>query len=354
MPHSSGGGSHSGGSHSGGSHSSHSSHRSGGGSSSGGSSRRTSDVPFKGSRRYLYYRDNKPQFVYANYDVRKPNRMPLITGIIVFVFFLFPVLIGCIIGMVSSIKKPQRIDFGNYKNKRPEFVIEDNLGIFENKKKLKGAMEDFYDETGIIPAVITVSNEDWNEDYTSLESYAYDQYINRFKEFHEIHWLIVYSESTKDNGFSDWYWEGMQGDETDSILTEKQTAAFTESLHKRLLQRAKYSVEDAIGITLDEYRVKVMKTTVNTPMLLICLFMFLMFGGISFYSFTVAYKPDKVPEYYKNAKPCDLTMVYQEPCTFCGGIYIIGMHTTCPHCGAALPAHHYIKDEQGNVVELLK
>ena len=354
MPHSSGGGSHSGGSHSGGSHSSHSSHRSGGGSSGGGSSRRTSTVPFSGSRRFLYYSDNKPHFVYANYDVRKPDPWPLISGIVMFVLFIGPMVVLSLVLMGKSIIIPKRINYGSDDNKHPKFVVEDNLGIFEDKKKLKGAMEDFYDDTGIIPAVITVSNEDWNEDYASLERYTYDQYVTRFPETHEVHWLIVYSESTKDNGFEDWYWEGMQGDDTDSILTNRQTAAFTESLHKRLSQRSKYSVDDAIGITLDEYRVKVMQPWVDTPRFVAGLFMFLMFGGIAWFMFGVAYKPRKVPEQYKNAKPCDLTVVYQEPCTFCGGIYIIDMHTTCPHCGAALPAHHYIKDANGNVVELLK
>ena len=81
--------------------------------------------------------------------------------------------------------------------------------------------------------------------------------------------------------------------------------------------------------------------------------MLVMFGFISWYIFAVAYKPAKVSEEFKNAQPCELTAVYEEPCNFCGGIFIVGMHTTCPHCGAALPAHHYIKDAQGNVVQIL-
>ena len=350
MPHSSGGGSHSGGSHSsGGSH--HSSSRSSGGSSSGGglpSNRRTSSQPFKGSRRYLYYRDSKPYFIYSNYDIRKRNPMPLIAGLIVFSIFLLPVLVGSIIAMILSFQPPKRL---TYYHKCPELVVEDDIGVIKDEDRLKESMESFFDTTGIVPAVVTISNETWQENYTNLEAYAYDLYVNRFRD--EYHWLIVYSEAEKDNGFSDWYWEGMQGNNTDPILTEDIADRFTESLHTRLLQRDKYDVDTAIAVTFDEYNPQMMKVRMDKVVFFSGLFVFVLFAFITWYSFAVAYKPEKVPEEYKNAKLCELTAVYQEPCNFCGGVYIIGMHTTCPHCGGALPAHHYIKDEQGNVVELL-
>lgn len=347
MPHSSGGGSHSGGSHSS-SHSSHHSSRSGG-SSSGGlpSNRRSSAQPFPGAKRYLYYRDSKPYFVYANFDVRKPDPMPRITAWIVFSIIVLPCIIAGIIALSKAVTIPHRID----SDRSPKFVVEDNIGVIENKKQLKKSMEAFYDKTGIIPAVITVSNSDWNEDYASLERYAYDVYVNRFKD--EDHWLIVYSEAIKDNGFNDWYWEGMQGDNTDPVLTEKRADAFTISLHKRLLDRDTYSVDAAIALTLDEYRSQMMTPYVNPKPLTFAVVLLSMFGFIAWYIFAVAYKTPKVSEEFKKAQPCELTTVFQEPCNYCGGIFIIGMHTTCPHCGAALPAHHYIKDEQGNVVQIL-
>ena len=347
MPHSSGGGSHSGGSHSS-SHSSYHSSRSGG-SSGGGlpSNRRSSSTPFPGSKRYLYYRNNKPYFIYTNYDVRKPDPMPLVTGLIVFFIILLPCILGGLFAIVKSVTIPHKVD----SDKHPKFVIEDNIGVIEDKKQLKKSMQAFYDTTGIIPAVITVDNSEWNEDYTNLENYAYDVYVNRFKD--EDHWLIVYSEAVKDNGFNDWYWEGMQGDNTDTVLTNKRADAFTVSLHKRLLDRDTYSVDAAIALTFDEYRPQMMRPYLNMGGFLAGMFILLMFGGISWYVFAVAYKPAKVSEEFKNAQPCELTAVYEEPCNFCGGIFIVGMHTTCPHCGAALPAHHYIKDAQGNVVQIL-
>lgn len=137
------------------------------------------------------------------------------------------------------------------------------------------------------------------------------------------------------------------------ILTEKRADAFTISLHKRLLDRDTYSVDAAIALTLDEYRSQMMTPYVNPKPLTFAVVLLSMFGFIAWYIFAVAYKTPKVSEEFKKAQPCELTTVYQEPCNYCGGIFIIGMHTTCPHCGAALPAHHYIKDEQGNVVQIL-
>lgn len=349
MPHSSGGGSHSGGSHSSGG-SSYSSHSSGGGSSSGyHSNRRTSSTPFPGSKMYLYYQDRQPRFIYSNYDIRKREISGIIASLFVLVILFVPIFVMCIVGMVISFKKPEKISY--YNNKKPDIIIEDNLGIFEDEKSLKRAMKDFFDETGIVPAVITVRNEDWNQDYTSLERYAYHVYVDRFPD--EAHWLIVYSEEIKPDGFNDWYWEGMQGDRTDPVLTEERANKFTESLHKRLLQREKYSVDEAIAATFDEYTPQMMNIIMDKAQFFTCLFLFLVFGGSTYYSFAVAYKSPKVPEQLKHAKAVNLTAVYQEACSYCGGIYIVGMHRECPHCGAALPEHHYTKDANGNIIQIM-
>lgn len=349
MPHSSGGSSHSGGSHH--SSSSHSSSGSrSGGSGGGGSSRRSSSQPFPGSKRYLYYKDSKPYFVYSNYDVRKKNMSMITTWIIIVIMFFAPFIASTTFCTVDAVNFPEKINY--YKGKRVEFVIEDNLGIFEDEKSLKHSMKEFYNETGIVPAVIAVSNETWNSDYSNLEAYAYDVSVDRFPD--EAHWLIIYSESIKDNGFNDWYCEGMQGDRTDPVITGPRGDAFTDSLYKRLLQRDKYSVDEAIAETFDEFTPQMMKVSLkNEAQFYVFLFMTVMLLAGSVLSLLWSIHKTKVPEVYKNAKPCDLTAVYQEPCNFCGGIYIIGMHTECPHCGAALPAHHYMKDEQGNVVQIM-
>ena len=350
MPHSSGGSSHSGGSHSGSSRSSRSSSssRSSGGSG-GGSSRRSSSQPFSGSRRYLYYQGSKPYFVYSNYDIRRKNTMPIVEWILLFSLFFMPFMTGTAFGTFKSVNFPKRIDY--FENKEFEFVIEDNLGIFKDEAKLRRSMKDFYEETGIVPAVITVSNDTWNKDYKNLEKYAFDVYVNRFPD--ERHFLIVYSSAIKGDGFDDWFCEGMQGDYTDPVITEKRGKDFNEYLYKRLLQRETYSVDEAIADTFDEFTPVMMKVSVKngskfSSFLLITIILFLGSGA----SLAFAIFKTKVPAKYKHAVPCDLNAVYQGSCNFCGGIYIIGMHHECPHCGAVLPPQNYVQDPQGNVIRI--
>ena len=351
MPHSSGGGSHSGGSHS--SHSSHSgggSRHSGGGSSSSGSSRRTSSTPFPGCKRYLYYKNDKPCLVYSNYDIRKSDKSTFIAAIIICAIVFLPFIILSAFFMVKAFSFPKKIEYSKYKHKTPEFVIEDNLGVIENRSNLEKSMEEFYDTTGVVPAVITVTNDTWNQDYKSLEAYAYDVYVNRFPD--EVHWLFVYSTAEKEDGFDDWYWEGMQGDNTDPVLTTERVDAFTESLNTRLLQRSKYSVDDAFAITFDEYRPVMMKMQVNKKNIILGSVMFITMSAVAGLTIATS-KPHKVPDDYKKAVPCELKAVYQASCNFCGGMYIVGMHTGCPHCGAAIPPQSYIQDPQGNIVKIL-
>ena len=38
----------------------------------------------------------------------------------------------------------------------------------------------------------------------------------------------------------------------------------------------------------------------------------------------------------------------------CGGVYIIGMHTSCPYCGAPVTPHDFVRDANGNVVQIIK
>ena len=268
----------------------------------------------------------------------------LVMGIIFAPF----VIVGLLL-MVKAYKVPKRIEYYKYKDKAPEFVIEDNLGVFKNKSDLRKSMKNFYEVTGVVPAVITVSNDEWTEDYSSLEAYAYDVYVNRFPD--EVHWLFVYSEAIKDNGFNDWYWEGMQGDNTDPVLITERVDAFTESLQTRLLQRSKYSVDDAFAVTFDEYAPIMMKMTMDKGDFYLGLIVFIIMSFALGMTILTSW-PKKVPENYRNAVPCELHVVYQLSCNFCGGVYIVGMHTSCPHCGAAIPPQNYVQDPQGNIVKI--
>lgn len=196
MPHSSGGGSHSGGSHSG-------SGFSGSSSSSGGSSaKHIKHTSFPGARRYVYYENYRPVYVYADYDIRKgtaSGKFFSILGSAVSLLFGIMLLAMCY-------DKPQKMDTS------PSYHCEtkDTAGVIDDMDKVQNAIVDFYDETGIPVEIMTVNNEDWQGSYSKLEDFAYDMYVTEFDD--EEHWLVVYSEpASPDPDFNDWYWEGMQG-----------------------------------------------------------------------------------------------------------------------------------------------
>ena len=230
MPHSGGGGSHSGGSHSS-SHSSSSHHYSSSHGSSSGSSRRTSSTPFPGAKRFLYYKDRTPHFIYANYDIRKRNVLSIVMGIVIFSMFSIPAVLALIYGISQSVNIPKKLTYFEDRDKRPQYVIEDELGVIEDKKELKKSIKAFYETTGVVPAVITVENSAWQDDYASMEQYAYDLYVNTFHH-DEVYLLIVYSSEAKDNGFDDWHYAFGSSSRTMSTISLRSQSRALQILHK--------------------------------------------------------------------------------------------------------------------------
>ena len=237
MPHGSGGGSHSGGSH----HSSHHSSSHGGSHSGGYHGPRMSRRPFPHARRFRYY-DTRgmAHYIYSDSTPKPQSLASLITSIIFLIPFLAAgILILSLIFQEFSPPKPvtqNYIDNGIY--------IEDRASVFQNTAQLDASLRNFKEKTGIAPYVITVYDSDWEENYNSLESYAYSLYVNRFSD--EKHFLVVYSEPENADSleFVDWSWEGMQGDDTDNIITTANFSKFQSDL-QRYLTMDEVSVEDA-------------------------------------------------------------------------------------------------------------
>ena len=324
MPHSSGGGSHGGGGHGG----------HGGFGGAGGASGRRSSTHFAGAKRYVYYRNRKPVMVYANYDISKDRSTSM--ALFVFAFTLSYVALVFILMAVMAVM-PVIKKRTNYDTK---IVIEDNAGIIddEDEADLKKELKEFLDKTGITPAFVTVNNEDWKRDNrTSLERYSYDLYLDMFDD--EKHWLIVYSEpEVPDPEFNDWYWEGMQGDNTDSILSKSKTRIFNKEFQKNLLKRDKYTVAQALTRSFDSFNEVVMQKDKDTWVVAVIFWplsalavtgvVFLCIGGI------------KAGKSAKSAFECKEEVVRQAKCNYCGGVYVIGHHNTCPHCQAQIPYEH--------------
>jgi len=354
MPHSSGGGSHGGGFHSGGGGGGYS-RSSGGGSSSGSSAdfsnTRLSRKPYRGSCTYCYYKNNKPVYVYSSYDAKthKTTALDIVAKIILFIILapMFLALSGW--SWMESFSKPKKLSPPSSK----DIIIEDNADIIGSReeKELKNALKDFYKETGIVPAVVTINNEEWQKDgeQISFTTVAYNAYVDRFKD--EKHWLILYSEpEDPDPGFNDWYWEGMQGDDTDDILTLKKTDKFTEDLHDNFLNK-KISVGEAITMSFNKLTPGVMKSEFNGFS-----FVFFILSTAGFVWFTIwdfNIHPIRKSILKKSFK-CKESMPKTEECEYCGGTYLIGYHLSCPFCGAALKAHSYTTDADGRVVSVIE
>ncbi|MBR2523009.1 MAG: TPM domain-containing protein [Clostridiales bacterium] len=332
MPHSSGGGSHGGGSHGGHSHShSHGS----------GSSRHTSRIYFPGSTRYVYYKDKQPVFVFADYDITKkpgPSRYLLL------LFYLpFILIFGIGIGQnVIHIPTRLKVDYD------ASIVIEDNAGVIDDEDELEQTLEKFLDETGIAPSVITVNNEDWETHYVDLETYAYDLYVNHFED--EKHWLLVYSQPRDpDPSFNDWYWEGMQGNDTDKILTDRKCDDFNQDLQK-LLTQSTVTPGSAIEQALDDMIPGIMKVSVSWTMIPVWI---LVVGFLGVHCYFVVFHRSKTSKLYETAIRCNEEVVKQEQCSYCGGVYIVGHHLNCPHCQASVTPHDYTVDDEGRITGIL-
>ncbi|MCR5101551.1 MAG: TPM domain-containing protein, partial [Butyrivibrio sp.] len=232
MPHSSGGGSHSGGFHSSSSSS----------SSRSRSSKRTApppiyrDKPCRGYSRYAFYNGSRINYRYVR---DTPQSAGLFFTYLVYVFFL---LIGALI-IYASINKVEKLNMDYAYGPG----ITDYIDILtdEEEEKLYETFEQFQEKTGISVGLLTDYNESWQDYYDSLENYAYDVYVNSYED--EKHWLIVYTEPKDINPeFSDWYWEGMQGDLTDLVLTGDTTDEFGEKL-QRYLTSNNYTVGEAFN-----------------------------------------------------------------------------------------------------------
>ena len=341
MPHSSGGGSHGGGSH-GGSH--HSSHRSSSRSGSSTPARRASSTAFAGATRYVYYRNKQPVFVYSNYDIRGKRKSSITTLILTLIFLVVPsmAILAGMIFLSGHFPKPLTMNYDT------QIYIDDQIGIVKDPNGLMKSLTAFQQKTGITPAVLICPNDAWQDNYSSLEDYAYDEYVNRFSD--EKHWLIVYTTSVTASGFDDWHWEGMQGDDTDPILDDKQTKLFTDNLHKYLLQSKQYSVDQAIAQAFNDLTPGVMRKYLNWPLAGCLTGIEVVFVGMCI----LACDPHPVRDkYYQKAEVCDPKFVDQEECEYCGGIYIVGMHLACPYCGAPVKPHDYMTDENGNITQMM-
>lgn len=287
---------------------------------------RVSDTNFYGGFKYVYYRDNKPRYVYSNYSpvVDKPNYGRLV--------WFVPLLIMFIVGFYQLMTPPKRID-ADYDRR---IVVQDNIGVIDDEGELRDALRDFYNETGITGAVVTVYDSEWENYYAALENYAYEIYVNKFDD--EYHWLMVYSEpeSTSD-GFVDWSWQGMAGDDTVSILTDEAADQFGLMLQKYLTASSRYSVGEAFTKAFREFTPEAMKPSYSEPrdkmiaVSVVVIYILIALACCGFFR----RKPKKPAGLPDDAVICFMNDK-EIRCTYCDGVYISN-RLSCPYCGAPKP-----------------
>ena len=215
MAHRSGGRSHSHHSH----HSHHRSHHHHGHSysSSQSAGKVISSKPFLGAQKYMYYnRRGEQRYVYSQGMPVKETTSSLLKSLLVLIPFF---VIGFFMTYISlSSMQPAKPLTPVY---APTDVhIEDTIGVIDNMSSLENTLQDFEDLTGISPYILTVYDSEWYPEYDDFWKYALDVYNDKFTD--EQHFLVAYSvpDNVTDPDWYDVWFEGIQGDDTDSILTD--------------------------------------------------------------------------------------------------------------------------------------
>lgn len=323
MPHSSGGGSHSGGGHSSGGHS----HSSGGGSHSGGghsgSAVRIRSSYFKGAARYACYTNGSASVVYADEKEMEEASRPR-WGLSL---FYIPFVVAIAFMFFSSFAFVSKLDHTQFS---PGNI--DRIGIFNDSSEMEelvSAERAFFEKTGISICVLGISNDEWQKYYNSLENFAYDYYVTHYGD--EAHWIIVYSKAYKD-GFTDWYYEGMQGDDTDAILDRSYLEKFNSGMMKALTscdgENEGLAITSVIKDSMTDLPVGRVRVEWGTFGVTVFMALF-----IAFHSYVMVFAGTGTYRHYKKIKDDDTELCN---CEYCGGAYFIGTVLKCPHCGAPL------------------
>ncbi len=339
MPHSSGGGSSGGGSHSGSSGGSSFGGSSGGGFY-GGKSRpmpKNSSNYFSGSNLYVSYNGGHPEYFYSN---QEGNTRSVLECIVRIIYYSVPFLIASIFCLTDTFHKPQKLDLP-YDTK---IIIEDTHDFLteQEESRVRGSMVQFQQSTGITPSLqcITISDyENAPEGYYTLSNYAYAEYVKKWKD--ERHWLLVYAQD--DNNKSKWYWEGMQGDDTDPILTTDWTNTFNTEVQNGLYRG---SIANAFQSGFSAINEGIMKPWINRWMLGIGLGLLLIsmccalpsiIGLFAIKKYSDAYPVEGIKQKYQDAaETVKKNDIQEDVCEYCGGIYVHGLHLKCPHCNAPI------------------
>lgn len=317
MPHSSGGG-HGGGFHGGGGfHSGSHGHSS---SSNDIRTVRYSRTYFTGAYCFIYYdRLFRPHTIYSDSlddQKRKPNWITILVYALMMLVPLIFIFFQCF-HMPKMIKD-------DYNTK---IIISDQAEVLsdEEEANLKVTFESFFDKTGITPSFVSTKGLYRYE----LEDFAYSFYVDNFKD--EKHWLIAYSEINERS--HKWFFEGMQGNDTDPVLTTYQTDKFNKALQKALANMDN-TVYQAFDKTFNDFSNEVMKPYfyMDIGMIVFTVIWVAMFGCLIALQVNTNIRLKHINE--------STAVMHEEPrlekCPYCDTPYYAYSIETCPKCGGVV------------------
>lgn len=233
MPSSRGGG-FSGG-HGGGGFSSGGGHH-GGSGGRGSREPRFSTRPFSGGRRYSYInrRGRTCFFFYGGVPRRRSPASVIVSS---FIFILFGLIIATIMFSALIPKK-----LSEDKCNPIDSYLEDTVNVLSDSERseLEETLKAIYQKTGVQPYLYILGYNDFPSSYgsinkTTLESFAYDKYVNMFID-DEGHWLVVLAvnESTDARYDDKFAWIEMAGDDTSHTITDSLFEEFQSDMQTYL------------------------------------------------------------------------------------------------------------------------
>ena len=288
MPHSSGGG-----------HSHSGSHRS---SRSSKSEMRYGNRYYRGANRFVYYLNGAPRYYFSEepYTLAAAKKGKIRT-IISNIFMIFWSVLFTVFGF-NSLPQKVKLDYNT------EIIINDSARLLSDTEEadMEKAFRSFQEKTGVTPAFYTINIKELNTTGVTLHKYAYDLYVRTFAD--EKHWLVDLENE------------------------------FTKQMQSNLQNDSK-SLSASVIDTFDQIGNKAGKISGKKIPTLLLAFggggLFLVTAATKIIS-TVRQKPEDDPKINSMQCPTAEDEPVTAKCQYCGGKFVAGVHTTCPHCGAPI------------------
>ena len=204
------------------------------------------------------------------------------------------------------------------------------LGTEEQQKQLVLSMNQFREQTSVVPEILVVDYDEWcQKQYgQKIQNYAQYQYNHRYQD--QKHWLIVYSELTVD-GQTRQYWGEARGNETTDWLTDRVVKKFMNDLRTNTDQ---YSNDKSQAVSASFQALTEYEGRKHLQMTYLFLSVFI---GVA-YSVGMIWlvlMPWYLNYLYEIARPIESLDTYDRGyCPRCKGEILIGYTKYCPHCGA--------------------